>query len=104
MQWQWQFLSSAGRLQQPQVPMLRCLAYAVLTPSVTAGSAPIVRSWGAVLAGHVAHRSMPRAAAVLRRFCELGGTPDERMINDIVGLCLQLRDRSYADQVSGCRC
>lgn len=58
-----------------------------------------MQGWGALVAGHVQQRALPEATAVLARFCELGGCPDARMVDGIVGLCMLQRDRRHAAKV-----
>lgn len=65
------------------------------------GVRPAVQGWGALVAGHVQQRALPEATAVLARFCELGGCPDARMVDGIVGLCMLQRDRRHAAKVAG---
>ena len=59
-----------------------------------------MQSWGALVAGHVQQRAVPEAVAALARFCQLGGQPDSRMVDAVVGLCLAQRDRHHAVKVS----
>ena len=59
----------------------------------------MLQGWGALVQGQVQRRSAKHAVAALQRFCELGGSPDNRMVDMVVGLCLGQRDRYHAVQV-----